>query len=401
MEQGLTEECAGRVNRKHLDGGRWIAKLILALACIALSLLAGEGLVRFFTPQSLILLRPDIWVSTGQVGWGRRPSVDTRVNTGEREVRWKTDDQGFRIGANLLAVSDMTLVALGDSTVEALQVEHEETMTSLLENRLASRCGKSLRILNAGVGGWTPNQYRIELERILGIRSVDGVLVFVSLANDIIEARVDSYRPREAVKRHSLRFPKGLGWSELVEAIAFPINDFLEVRSHLFILAKNRLQYALMRVGLTASYFPKALLTSQASSERWKTTANILEEIAVIAKHHNLQTLFVLIPSPSEADFEKGQRTAKAFGLASGTFNLDQAHLLLGEEIRHRNLAVVDTTSALRAAIAKRIPDVYGQVDTHLGKQGHQVVAEATEDSVWEIFCLGRRAFDSGRSHLR
>jgi lysophospholipase L1-like esterase len=290
----------------------------------------------------------------------------------------------------------MTLLALGDSFVEAMQVEHEETMTSLLADRLAARCGDSIRILNTGVAGWDPNQYRIELERILGNISVDGILTFVYLGNDIVQERLESYRARQPVQQHSLQFPKRLSWSGLTESIAYPINDFLEVRSHLFIFTKNRLKYALMRVGLTAYYFPTSLLLSQASSQRWGTTADILQEIARIGKLHDLRSLFILIPSPQEADLKEGQRTAKAFGITSGAFDLDQAHRLLAEEITRRNLIVVDTTSALRSAIDRRMRDVYGQVDDHLGKQGHQVVAEAMEDAAEKMFCKESGSLRSG-----
>jgi hypothetical protein len=62
------------------------------------SLVVVETLVRLLAPQSLILLRPDIIIPTEQLAWRHAPDVDTRVNTGEREIRWTTDDQGMRIG---------------------------------------------------------------------------------------------------------------------------------------------------------------------------------------------------------------------------------------------------------------------------------------------------------------
>jgi hypothetical protein len=70
-----------------------------------------------------------------------------------------------RIGGDLSRPKCDELVALGDSYLEAMQVEYEDTMTALLEKRLSSRLGRSMRILNTGVGGWDPNQYRIQLER--------------------------------------------------------------------------------------------------------------------------------------------------------------------------------------------------------------------------------------------
>jgi lysophospholipase L1-like esterase len=365
---------------------RILAGLTLLLASTAISLLLAEGLVRMVAPQSLIVIRPDIWMPADQVGWRNRPDVDTRINTGEREVRWRTDAQGFRTGAPPPATAEVTLIALGDSFLAAMQVEDEETMVRILEARLSSRSGKRVRILNTGVAGWGPNQYRNELQRILDTSSADGVLVFVFLGNDIGKAVVASIPAREAEKRHVLRWPRSLDAGELVNAIAYPVNDFLEVRSHLFILARTRLKFLLMRLGLSADYFPSTLMKSEASSTAWSTTADILKEVADRAAARRLHAVFVLLPSPEEADPAQAVATAKGFGIDPASFDTDQARVRLGEEMARRNLDVVDATPALRAAISGRTPDVYGQVDNHLGKAGHRVVAEAMEEAVWNAF---------------
>jgi hypothetical protein len=366
---------------------RWIFEVILAVFSTIVSLVVLENFVRLLAPQSLILLRPDIYVPIERLAWTHAPDVDTRVNTGEREIRWRTDDQGMRIGGDLSNPSEMTLLALGDSYLEAMQVEYEDTMTALLEKRLSTRQGSSIRILNTGVGGWDPNQYRIQLEEILGNQRIDGIVVFVFLGNDIISYHADSYPPRQAIPRHAFRPPRSLEWHELVSAVAYPINDFLETRSHLFILIKTRLKYALIKMGLTAYYFPETLLKNQASSGNWKITADLLEEIAVTGKHHDLKTLFVLLPSPSEANPEEGLEMANAFGITSEEIDLDQAHLILSEQLRRRKLSAIDMTPALRAAIRERMPDVYGRVDNHLGRGGHQVVANTLEEVIWQMFC--------------
>lgn len=365
---------------------RVFANLALLSASIAVSLLLAEGLVRLVAPQALIVIRPDIWMPAEGVAWRNRPDVDTRINTGEREVRWRTDAQGFRVGATAAAAPEVTLVALGDSFLAAMQVEDEETMVRLLETRLSSRSGKPVRIVNAGVEGWGPNQYRNEMQRILDTSRVDGVLVFLYLGNDIGRTVVDRFPPRKPIERHVLRVPRSLAAEELVNAIAYPVNDFLEVRSHLFILARTRLKFLLMRLGLTAYYFPRTLLVSEASSTAWSTTAGILKTMADRAATRQCRAIFVLIPSLEEADPAEARTTAKNFGIPPESFDVDQAHRRLGEEMERRGLAVVDATPALRAAVAAGTPDVYGAVDTHLGKAGHRVVAETMEAAVWNAF---------------
>lgn len=362
-----------------------LIRLIIVVLASIMAVLMVEIFVRVFLPQSLILIRPDIWIPEDRTGYRHSPNANTRINTGEREVRWRTDQYGFRIGNNARDASDFTLVALGDSFLAAAQVNYEDTMTAILEERLSTGIHRSVRILNAGVGGWNPNHYRIQLEEILKQRSVNGIIVFIYLGNDIIDRRIDTFSPRQPTRRHSFRIPYTLRWEDWVTSIFFPVNDFFEVRSHLFILIKERLKFFFMRVGLTAHYFPQTLLLREASADRWKVTANILEEISDIGKAHGVNTIFVMIPSLVEANPAEGRKTAEAFGIRVEDVDFDQAHILLGKALSSRDLTVVDTTSALRVAIAEIKNDIYGSVDTHLGKGGHQIVAKCIEDKVLEL----------------
>ncbi|HEV8198673.1 MAG TPA: hypothetical protein VGS03_01485 [Candidatus Polarisedimenticolia bacterium] len=365
------------------------ATLALLAASITLSLFLAEGVVRLLAPQALILIRPDIWMPAEGVGWKNRPNVNTHVNTGERDVHWSTDARGFRTGAAPVGQSEVNLLALGDSFLAAEQVEDGDTMVRLLEERLSSRTGRRVSIWNSGVAGWNPNHYRIELQRVLDTSSPDGVLVFIYLGNDIIENVAASYPPRQPDERHHFRWPRSLALSDWVEALGYPVNDFLEVRSQLFIFARTRLKYLLMRLSLTPYTFPETLLARNASSPAWETTAGILQDMRDAAGRRGIPILFVLIPSEDEADPAEARRTAEGLGVPRGSYDLDQPHVRLGQELARRGLTVFDATGALRTAIAHATPDVYGHVDNHLGKAGHRVMAEAMETPAWEAFFPG------------
>ncbi|HET8945615.1 MAG TPA: hypothetical protein VFQ07_01420 [Candidatus Polarisedimenticolia bacterium] len=367
--------------------------MAILAASITLSLFLAEGIVRLVAPQPLILIRPDVWMPADGVGWKNRPNVDTHLNTGERDVHWRTDAQGFRIGATPGGPADVNILALGDSFLAAEQVEDEDTMTRLLQARLSARTGRRVRIWNTGVAGWNPNQYRIELQQVLDTSSPDGVLVFVYLGNDIIPSAAASIPPRQPDERHHFRRPRSLALREWVEALGYPINDALEVRSHLFILARTRLKYLLMRLSMTPYVFPDTLLARNVSSPAWGTTAGILQDMKDAAAVRRIPILFVLIPSQDEADPAEARRTAEGLGVPPHTYDLDQPHVRLGEEMARRGLIVFDATAALREAIARATPDVYGQVDNHLGKAGHRVMAAAMEEAAWRaLFTAAPRA---------
>ncbi|HYV20231.1 MAG TPA: hypothetical protein VFC25_14495 [Verrucomicrobiae bacterium] len=369
-----------------------VATLALLAASITLSLFLAEAVVRLLAPQALILIRPDIWMPAEGVGWKNRPNVDTHLNTGERDVHWRTDAQGFRTGAALQGHADVNILALGDSFLAAEQVEDEDTMVRLLESRLASRSGRRVRIWNSGVAGWDPNQYRIELRRVLDTSRPDGVLVFVYLGNDIIAKVTAAFPSRQPDERHRFRWPRGLGLREWVNALGYPINDYLEVRSHLFIFARTRLKYLLMRLSMTPYTFPDTLLSRNVADPEWATTAGILKDIGDAATTRGIPILFVLIPSQSEADPAEARRTAAGLGVPPNSYDLDQPHVRLGQEMALRGLTVFDATEALRTATARATPDVYGSVDNHLGKAGHRAMAEAMEMPAWETFFEGKPA---------
>src|SRR6185503_6298606 len=104
--------------------------------------------------------------------------------TGERSVRVLSDERGHRIGAARRPRPDRSVLAIGDSFVEALQVEAEQTMTALLAESLTRSSGRTVRVVNGAVGGWDANQYLIAAKRELDGAKYDLLLVFVFLEND-------------------------------------------------------------------------------------------------------------------------------------------------------------------------------------------------------------------------
>ena len=103
----------------------FIRAFLMAASC-GIALLLAELIVRLFLPQSLILPRPDVWYPVAGLGWNRAANLDTKVNFGGAgQVRLITDGEGNRIGANgKVQDPELRILALGDSFVEALQVEY-------------------------------------------------------------------------------------------------------------------------------------------------------------------------------------------------------------------------------------------------------------------------------------
>lgn len=366
--------------------------LFLASISLAISITVSEIVVRHLAPQQLIIKRPDLWQPIDSLGWTHRPEVHTTINTGERAVSVITDRDGFRIGHGGRVEADRTILLLGDSFMEALQVEYEQSFAGLLEARLAERFGEPVAVRNAGVSSWDPPHYLIRAGSALQNETFDLVLVMLYLGNDVVTNRVERYQPRRFSDIHRLRVPKEISRSEMVDAVLYPINDFLEVRSHFFIFLKTRAEAIRMRLGLAAVDFPTELLLSESASTRWDITAEICRDIAKLANEHDASVLFAFIPAPFQVDRQEFELAVKGLGVDPEAVDLDQPNRLLGAAFRARELPLVDVLDVFREAHAAG-KQLYGRVDRHLSPEGHAVLENALESRVYELMSPTKALF--------
>ena len=236
---------------------RWIARTVLALVSTLVGILIAEQLVRLFAPQPLIRLRPDIWMPVDGLGYQKAPHVDAIINTGERAVRLMTDERGHRVGLRGRPRGERKILAVGDSFLEALQVDYPGLVTTRLAEILARH--ESLResgeaampqfdVINAGVSGWGPGHYYRKVSDELSADEYELVLLFVFVGNDVVRHT----RTWHAARREHgvpVRMPSRLGYREIVEAWIYPTYAQLRARSHLIVLLKRRLLNAFMRLG--------------------------------------------------------------------------------------------------------------------------------------------------------
>lgn len=352
------------------------ALLVLGISCIV-ALFLAEGVVRLAAPQQLIQIRPDLWEPVDSLGWNRRPNANLRINTGERTVTVMSDSAGFRVGRAGRRDAPTRILLLGDSFIEALQVDHEQSIAHLLERPLADSLGRPVVVRNAGINGWNPNHYLIRTRQALARETFALVIVAVFVGNDAVAYRFDQIEPRTPVERHEFRLPRQASWGELVDAFLAPINDALEVRSQLYVLLKNQLSTLRMRMGMTADYLPLEYQRAEAGSERWRNTARIAHDIERVAEAASgTPVLFVLIPERFQVYSDDFARYLRGFGIDSTAVDVEQPSRLLLEAFRAESLHVVDALPAMRRVAASSTERLYGRVDQHLSPAGHRAVTD-------------------------
>lgn len=207
-------------------------------------------------------------------------------------------------------------------------------------------------------------------------------MVNIFLGNDIVAGPVERIPPRVPAEVHPLRWPRGVSWGEVVDAWLYPINDFLEVRSHLFVLTKNQSQTLRMKLGLSAAYFPPQFTIAQADSPHWLATAEIGREIADLAAEKGTPTVFLLIPTAYQVDEQVFHEYSKGFDIDPAQVDLEQPNRLLGGALTALDLITLDALAPLRRAHEYAEEPLYGRVDTHFSPGGHRVVAEYLRESL-------------------
>lgn len=348
-----------------------------ALLLVSLLFAAGaaEIAVRVAAPQQLIMLRPDVWQPADTVGWLHRPNVDAQINTGERTVSLRTDSEGFRVGAAGRVEAGVPILLLGDSFMEALQVEHEQSLAGLLQQQLPDVVGAPVAVRNAGMAGWSPSHYLLRARTLIPRDRYGLVIVAIFVGNDVVPVRLDHVAPRAPVGRHRFRIPKDLSRRELVDAFLSPVNDALETRSHLFVFTRTRLETLRMRAGFSPLYMPPEFRRTEASSDRWDLAGGIAADIATLAAAHGARPLFVLIPAPFQVDERVFEQYLRGFDIDPADVDIEQPTRLLKEQLASRGLSFVDALPAFRNAHRDGVR-LYGTVDPHLTAEGHAQLAD-------------------------
>jgi hypothetical protein len=175
---------------------------------------------------------------------------------------------------------------------------------------------------------------------------------------------------------------------ELTDAILRPVNDFLEVRSHLYLFLRNRLQILRMQLGLFPLTFPAPFLKSEADTPRWDVTADLLDDIHDVAAEHGAHALFVLIPAPFQVDSTVLRRYVQGYDLDPNAIDLDQPNRRLGEKLATRGLRVYDVLPAFRATHNSG-QALYGTVDPHFTREGNELFANLVVPLVADLLSHG------------
>ncbi len=365
---------------KTLVKGTGLLRFLVFLAALILSFSCAEIGVRIFCPQQLIL-NLKIWKPEPLIGWRHWKSLNTVVNMGERNSHFVTDERGYRVNAReqnapSSAFADLSVLMIGDSFLEALAIENEESIPERIKQMLERKYPLRVHAVNAGVGGWQPGQYLLEARHALKEARYDFGVVFFYMENDLVDKLPLAFTPQDIAPATRLRYPRRLWWEDLKKDVFYPVNNYLEQRSQFFVFLKNRFPILLARMRLTPYYFPDIFYRKEAGSPKWDVAAATAQLIKNEFQQVRTPVLFVLLPADYQVYPSLIARYIKMFDIRPEEIDLSQPNQKLIERFRDKAIPVMDMLPVFKQKAEQGVA-LYGAIDNHMNVQGHVAVAEA------------------------
>jgi lysophospholipase L1-like esterase len=150
-----------------------------------------------------------LFILDAGAGYAMRPSTCVRLKTTEYDGVLKTNAQGFvgpLVGAK--PGGEFRIVVLGDSYTVGGQVPYEQTFPAVLERDLHAVGYANVRVINAGVGGYTTFNEGGQLREDVSWLQPDLVVIASFLGNDISENVLATAAGYRIAPEH----PKGMTW---------------------------------------------------------------------------------------------------------------------------------------------------------------------------------------------
>lgn len=290
----------------------------------------------------------------------RPPNLSIRNRVGEATYdRWtlRTNGQGFREDADLVLEPDARVLVIGDSHTDGV-CENGKSFANQLEGLLAARHpGKTLDVVNAGVGGYSFYNYARGLDAYVKPLDVDVYVCAVYGGNDFLE----TLSPLHYFQRTKV---KGGGRAYAKRVVAF--KKALKEDSGPFIAQQ------LQQLTFLTEWPEEAELAMSAATE-------LTRAMAARARELEVALVFVYIPPMWDVQLERYVEDPAALVHALGVDG--EGDIATADAWADRWMAVVRELGVplidMRPAFRDRDEDLYWHIDHHINVAAQRAVAEA------------------------
>jgi hypothetical protein len=372
--------------------GRIAANVALAAGAFAAAVALVEVGLRIYawryTPADA-----GLWVAAPEYGWHLRPGRKTYADQfGEYHTDVRITARGFRDVEHEYQKGQgvFRILVLGDSYIEALQVELAESFPRLLEERMNASQGARVEVISAGVSAWsTDNEllyFRAEGHRF----HPDLVLLAFTSANDVRESYEPfnrmAWRPGHAKPAVSLdesgkcRFEAAGNrpaepWWRGLRLAAFLEGGLDNVRTKPF---------ARLAPAVAPAYpVPADMLVYAADyppevSEAWRVSNALVRALREEVEASGAAFAVMIVNGPWAHDPKRWAFMLWNYKPAIEEWDPHKPNRLLNAFLGDEGIPFVDLLTGFEAAKSSR--KLFFDWDVHWTREGHRVAAEQAAD---------------------
>lgn len=369
---------------------KFLFNIVLLLLSTVIGLVVVEMGLRAFHPQNLsrsyktrdglIILRPNHQgISTSATA-----SHEYRINSlgmRDREHQIEKRANTFRV------------MILGDSFMEALQVDFDHVFAKLLEDKLNEGMPKpqSIEVINIAVSGWGTDEQLTYLTRHGLSLKPDLILVGMTLNNDVydnLEENFHALSGERLVAKPATVIP-------IVEYTIWRLKSYVGAHSHTYQLARLWSHAGTMeadRQGLNAHVVELIQNTPTPQlTKGWMLTRVLLKEIGATARQANAEMAVFLIPLAIQIEDEERARFIAKHNLPNELVALYSPQAIMKSFGEAEKIEVIDLLSFFKEWKAQHGAALYRKDDLHWTESGHEVAASAVASQLISRGLLRKR----------
>lgn len=352
---------------------------VLLLITIILFFIILEVVIRLFFPIS-----DTIWIGDSIIGHKHIPNKSGIFVISEHISKVKFNSEGFRdIDHKIENPNDKYRIAiLGDSFVDALEVDFEDSFHQLLQKELNEKYPNKYEIFNFGLYYFSTGQEFLQYQSFVKKYNPDLVVLFVFMNDPYETCLQDDKNPTFYFENNTLKqrpfTPNNYSNIQIFISKYFKSTVFLRKLYYDFKRNLENNQEKQENDGIPS--FTKVFLKNYDNQveECWNLTSYFLRELNQQIKQDKSNLLIFIIPNPVSIYEEDKNKFLSQTNLNESSFDFFKPDIIFEQILEKDNISYVN----LRWAIQKQKERVYYTEDGHFNIQGHKFV----KDKLLETF---------------
>ena len=352
------------------------------------------------------------------LGWKNAPNTTAWIGSEQGPIRKTTNFHGLR-GPDYpreKPTGEYRILLLGDSYTDGYSVDQHEIVGEVLQRRLSLASARRVRVINAGMPGYSTDQELLYF-RTEGKKFSPDLIVVMFYFNDVwFNSRKWNYRghkPQFKLREGSLVLtnvpvPKPAPVPESSQPPRQPersqkVKNWLKDHSHLYRVVRRGvrnvawLEAWAVRLGLSDTDLapvqaqrpgrprvPGQFLVYERQVPKsirsaWRLTEALIVALEEEAASIDSELLVFYVPSAATVQSDTWKGTKRKYGVREEHWDLCQVESELSRICRTRGVAMLPTIDRF-VEEAERLRPVgkrlYGKEDTHWNREGHRFAAE-------------------------